>query len=226
MERAEVSSVNWQALLCDLSVPFPESVVQWRAGATSKDKKRAQALPYAEARVYEDRLNSLCPGCWQVDFTPWSESRIICRLTIHDVTRASTGEAGDSQQSVAGTSAEAQAFKRACSRFGLGRYLYDLPSTWVAYDAEKRVLLETPKLPSTVAATNQTHETNGGRLTRQRAQKLHTLLKEAGLGREGHYALAAEVVGREVQSLTELDESQGLELLRLSRLEASKVLAR
>ncbi len=123
--------VDWRALLTELSAPFSESVLQWRAGAVSKDKKRAQALPYAEARVYEDRLNSLCPGDWQVDFQSWGDSRIICRLTIYGVTRASTGEAGDSQQNVAGTSAEAQAFKRACSRFGLGRYLYNFPSTWV-----------------------------------------------------------------------------------------------
>ena len=32
------------------------------------------------------------------------------------------------------TSADAQAFKRACSCFGLGRYFYDFPATWVDLD--------------------------------------------------------------------------------------------
>jgi hypothetical protein len=38
----------------------------------------------------------------------------------------------------AGTSAEAQAFKRACSCFGLGRYLYYFTGVWVDLDDRKR----------------------------------------------------------------------------------------
>jgi hypothetical protein len=45
-----------------------------------------------------------------------------------------------------GTAAEAQAFKRACSCFGLGRYLYDLEGQWVDLDEKKRPL-ETARLP-------------------------------------------------------------------------------
>ena len=121
----------------------------WRAGALTKDKKRAQALAYAEPRVYEDRLNKLCPGAWEVRFTPWGENRIICELSVHGVTRSSTGEFEDTKSAFAqGTVAEAQAFKRACSKFGLGRYLYDIPLTWVDYDQAKGKLLETPDLPA------------------------------------------------------------------------------
>ena len=38
----------------------------------------------------------------------------------------------------AGTSAEAQAFKRSCACFGLGRYLYDFQGVWVDLDERKR----------------------------------------------------------------------------------------
>jgi len=38
----------------------------------------------------------------------------------------------------AGTSAEAQAFKRSCACFGLGRYLYDFEGIWVDLDERKR----------------------------------------------------------------------------------------
>ena len=34
------------------------------------------------------------------------------------------------------TAAEAQSFKRACSCFGLGRYLYNLAETWVPLDGQ------------------------------------------------------------------------------------------
>ena len=36
------------------------------------------------------------------------------------------------------TSAEAQAFKRACSCFGLGRYFYDFDAPWVDIDDKGR----------------------------------------------------------------------------------------
>ena len=141
--------VDWHELLEHLSYPFPEEAISWRAGATTGDKKRAQALPYADPRAYEDRLNEVCPGDWSVAFRPWGESRIICDLTIHGVSRSSTGEFEEDKRAFAqGTVAEAQAFKRACSKFGLGRYLYDIPTAWVEYDAQKSRLVETPKLPS------------------------------------------------------------------------------
>src|SRR4029453_17680846 len=46
----------------------------------------------------------------------------------------------------AATAAEAQAFKRACSVFGLGRYLYDVPAVWVDLDEYNRPV-QTPSLP-------------------------------------------------------------------------------
>jgi len=50
---------------------------------------------------------------------------------------SATGEEwADDQNAV--TSAEAQAFKRACVCFGLGRYLYYYTGTWVDVDEHKR----------------------------------------------------------------------------------------
>jgi hypothetical protein len=144
-----METVDWKTLLEHLSVPFAKDDIAWRAGATSRDKKRAQALPYAEPRVYEDRLNEVCPGDWSVVFKPWGESRLICELTIYGVTRSSTGEFDDGKKNAIaeGTVAEAQAFKRACSKFGLGRYLYEIPIAWVEYDEEKNRLADVPQLP-------------------------------------------------------------------------------
>jgi hypothetical protein len=107
-------------LLKELSAPFPASAIKWRVGSVSRDKKQAKALPYVELRHYEDRLNQLCGGDWSVTFKPWGE-RIICELTTFGLTRSSTGEANGSPRAVASTAAEAQAFKRACSKFQLGR---------------------------------------------------------------------------------------------------------
>lgn len=98
------------------------------------------AMAYADLRAYQERLDELCGLDWSVEYQPWGDRRIIARLTIHGVTRASTGEmdAQDEKNNMGGTVAEAQAMKRAAAQFGLGRYLYDLPSVWVAYDSQAR----------------------------------------------------------------------------------------
>jgi hypothetical protein len=46
--------MTWPELHTKLAAPFPAEDVSFRPGQTSD--KRAQALPYAEPRVYEDRL--------------------------------------------------------------------------------------------------------------------------------------------------------------------------
>ena len=138
--------MNWTELYKLLSQPFPATAIKWRAGATTRDKTKAQALAYADSRVYEDRLNQVVTGDWEVTFRPWGNDKIICDLTILGITRSSTGESNSDSFSQ-GTTAEAQAFKRACSRFGLGRYLYDIPTHWMPYDPQKRRLLTTPQLP-------------------------------------------------------------------------------
>src|SRR5215471_18688630 len=57
-----------------------------------------------------------------------------------------------------GTAAEAQAFKRACACFGLGRYLYNLEGGWVDLDNKKQPK-STPKLPDWALPKRRT--TNG-----------------------------------------------------------------
>jgi len=63
---------------------------------------------------------------------------VTCELTIFRLgSHSATGEEWADDDN-AGTSAEAQAFKRACSCFGLGRYLYYFTGTWVDLDDRKR----------------------------------------------------------------------------------------
>jgi len=125
-----------------LSVPFAPGAITWKPGATKENK--CMALAYADLRAYQDRLDELCGMEWGVEYQPWGDGRIIARLTIGGVTRASTGEMNSQEESAGngGTVAEAQAFKRAAAMFGLGRYLYELPSLWVEYDAQKKRITE------------------------------------------------------------------------------------
>jgi hypothetical protein len=134
-----MSTTKLDELLQALKQPFHPSAVYWKPGRVSKEGTKALALPYATLRAYQNRLDDVCGLDWSVTYVAWGK-RIICNLTIGSVMRSSTGEP-DSQaerSEIAGTAAEAQAFKRACSMFSLGRYLYHLPTVWVEYDAQAR----------------------------------------------------------------------------------------
>lgn len=140
-------------IVSELEIPFDPSVVTWRTTNMSKDKSRGQVIPYADQRAYTDRLNQLLtPGGWtrkyKVDTTGNLErgkdqkvvAKIVvtCELTVFGLgTHSATGEEWADDENAA-TSAEAQAFKRAASCFGLGRYLYYFTGVWVDLDHRKR----------------------------------------------------------------------------------------
>jgi hypothetical protein len=196
--------IDWTHLHAELSQPFADSEIRYRAGATNRDKTKAQALPYVDPRAYEDRLNEIVPGSWEVMFEPWGEHRIICRLTIHGVTRSSTGEATDSPDGIAGTSAEAQAFKRACAKFGLGRYLYALTPQWVEYDStRKTVVAPAPRRPTPPLADRSVDH-----LGAQRASAMRRELERIGIPCHRHVALASQTLKRAVRDLADLTPSE------------------
>jgi hypothetical protein len=138
-----------------LEVPFDPSVIEWRVTNTTKGKEplRGQVIPYANQRAYTDRLNVLfTPAGWTRKYTVHTSANfqrgkdqrtvakvfVTCDLTIFGLGgHSATGEEWTDDEN-AGTSAEAQAFKRACSCFGLGRYLYHFTGTWVDLDDRKR----------------------------------------------------------------------------------------
>lgn len=204
--------MDWNEMQRRLTKPFSPEEVMFRAGSVSRDKNRAQALPYAEPRVYEDRLNNVLGSDWSCRFVTWGDQRLICELTvrvtqedgempsgytIREITRASTGEFDNGDKLAQGTVAEAQAFKRACCKFGLGRYLYDVPIAWVGYDEGSRRLTETPTLPERFHP--QPEPVEPVRLTAHRASLLH---KEMGrlstIASREHQALAGEALSRKV----------------------------
>jgi len=138
-----------------LEVPFDSSQIEWRVTNTTKNQQpvRGQVIPYANQRAYTDRLNALLtPAGWtrrytihtSANFERSKDQKIVakvlvtCELTIFGLgSHSATGEEWADDDN-AGTSAEAQAFKRACSCFGLGRYFYHFTGTWVDLDDRKR----------------------------------------------------------------------------------------
>src|SRR3984957_11483081 len=151
----QIPTERIKELVAALEVPFDSSQIEWRGMNTTKNQQPAggQVVPYADQRAYTDRLNTLfTPAGWtrkyaihtSANFERSKDQKIAakvlvtCELTIFGLgSHSATGEEwADDDNSC--TAAEAQSFKRACSCFGLGRYLYYFTGTWVDLDEHKR----------------------------------------------------------------------------------------
>lgn len=119
-----------------LSMPFEADLIEWRAGAVTKDRSKCLALAYVDSRHYMQRLDQVDPD-WGDQYEIYPDATVLCRLTVAGVTRCDLGSKDEADENSL-TAAAAQAFKRACVKFGLGRHLYFTPSTWVEYDAGRK----------------------------------------------------------------------------------------
>lgn len=147
----------------DLAEPFDPSEIKWRVTHTSRDGNRGAVIAFADPRAYTDRLNQLfTPTGWTRTYevstvssvTRMKKDKLIqtgkvlvtCTLTINGLgCHSGSGEEWADEEN-AMTSAEAQAFKRAASCFGLGRYLYNFTEMWVPLN-ERRQPTQFPHLP-------------------------------------------------------------------------------
>ena len=152
------------ALFTQLAEPFDPSEIKWRVTHTNRDGNRGAVIAYANPRAYTDRLNQLfTPSGWTRSYqvstvssvTRMKRDKLIqtgkvlvtCTLTITGLgCHTGSGEEWADEQN-AMTTAEAQAFKRAASCYGLGRYLYNFSEMWVPLN-EYRQPVEFPKLPN------------------------------------------------------------------------------
>jgi hypothetical protein len=152
------------ALFTQLAEPFQPAEIKWRVTHTTHDGSRGAVIAFADPRAYTDRLNQLfTPSGWTRNYDVTTVSAVsrqkrdkiiqtgkvlvTCTLTIARLgTHSGSGEQWADEQN-AMTSAEAQAFKRSASCFGLGRYLYNLLETWVPLDGQGKPI-RLPALPN------------------------------------------------------------------------------
>jgi hypothetical protein len=149
------TTAKMRKAMAELEVPFDPESIEWRIGRIEREPERRKGLvlPYADPRAYTDRLNALfSPAGWTRSYTVHTSANfersrdrkmvakvfVTCDLRIFGLgAHSATGEEWADYDN-AGTSAEAQAFKRACSCFGLGRYLYSFGAIWVELDERNR----------------------------------------------------------------------------------------
>jgi hypothetical protein len=83
---------------------------------------------------------------------------------------------GPSEQNGTGDRVKAavsDALKRAAVKYGIGRYLYDLPRQWVEYDPQKKQFVRTPALPAWAVPKGKASD----RITPEQGKALEALLR-------------------------------------------------
>jgi hypothetical protein len=98
------------------------------------------AVPYLDSRAIQKRLDEAAgPFNWKNEYQNWQEKAQICKLSLYFaernewVTKCDGAENTDIEPIKGGLS---DAFKRAASQWGIGRYLYDVGGVWVEVEAK------------------------------------------------------------------------------------------
>lgn len=129
-----------------LQQPFPEQDIEWRvqqAGVykepNGKSNGWALVLAYINNRAIQERLDAVFGiDGWENEFTPLPDGGLICYLKCRvGETWIRKGDGADKTAIEATKGGLSNAMKRSGSQWGIGRYLYNLESTFVNLYREK-----------------------------------------------------------------------------------------
>jgi len=145
------------AQLASLADFFSAEDLEFRVGSVSKEKRRGMALVYVTNRAIMDRLDEVCgPANWRNEYRPTandpSGESITCGISILVQRPDGSAEWVTKWDGAQNTATEpvkggmSAAMKRAAVQWGIGRYLYDMPTQWVALDERCRTMIEKPKI--------------------------------------------------------------------------------
>jgi len=123
--------------LSSLKHPFPATDIEWRVQRSGMrdGKPWAMVLAYVTNRAIMDRLDAIVgPESWCNRFEPGPDGGVVCGLSIKIgdewVTKWDGAHNTEIESVKGGLSS---AMKRAAVQWGIGRYLYRLPTTWAEF---------------------------------------------------------------------------------------------
>lgn len=122
-----------QEIMKRLRAPFAPEEIEWRVGATTKDKTKGLALAFVTNRAIQNRLDEVF-GCfgWKNEYREWRGNSQLCGISVKYegewITKWDGASDTDFEATKGGLS---DAMKRAAYQWGIGRYLYNLDPVWV-----------------------------------------------------------------------------------------------
>lgn len=211
-----------------LSAPFPADAISWRVGSFTKDKTKARALAYLDARDVMARLDGVVgPQNWQTRY-PHVGAITVCEIGIKVDSEWLWKANGAGHTDIeAEKGALSDAFKRAAVLWGIGQYLYALDSPWVVLNEWKQIAPdEMPKLRALLErnATPQqsayaARKTNEFQRLEAALRKCQSLADLGRIWRTEQKAIAALPKGWQAK-LTE--EKDRIKIILSSQLEAAE----
>ena len=139
--------------LSRLAAFFPAADLEWKPGTVTRDKKKGLAMAYITNRAIQQRLDDVCgPAGWRNQFTAGPDGGVLCGISVnvtgdpHAPAWVTKWDGADNTEFEATKGGLSGSMKRAAVQWGIGRYLYDLPSQWVPLN-EYGKLAEEPKVP-------------------------------------------------------------------------------
>lgn len=146
--------------LAHLSDFFPADDLEWRIGPTTADKRKGMALCYVTNRAIQDRLDYVCgPANWRNEYRPTPNDptgeSVLCGISILVLREEGTTEWVTKWDASSNTDVDpvkgglSSSMKRAGVQWGIGRYLYTMPSPWVAIEPAGKSfrIIEAPRVP-------------------------------------------------------------------------------
>lgn len=140
--------IDIAATIAALCAPFPEEQISWRKGSKSKfDADKFIPLAYIDQRDVQKRLEAVMPGRWSCEHYAGPNNTVICKIGLlidgawvyrSDGGQDLTDSESLQEQENTAKGAFANAFKRAGVMWGIGRYLYDCKSGYVAFGKDNQ----------------------------------------------------------------------------------------
>lgn len=121
-------------ILNELQKPFKPSELEWRVGATNKEKTKGIILFYVTNRAIQSRLDNIfTPFGWRNEFREWKGGQ-LCGISIFDENKNEWVTKFDGAQDTQFEGLKgglSDSMKRAGYQWGIGRYLYEFENKWV-----------------------------------------------------------------------------------------------
>ena len=137
MQRVIVD--NSEAIEKELQKEFPPEDIEWRVGPVNEQRMQGIALAYVTNRAIQSRLDNVFgPFGWTNDYKEWHDGSQLCGISVKVIGHDGKAEWITKWDGAENTSYEAikgglsDSMKRTAVQFGIGRYLYKMPTIWVS----------------------------------------------------------------------------------------------
>lgn len=150
---------NIESIYAKLAEPFKPSELEWRGeprgvdvrSMKSGDKCKVLVFTYVQARAIQNRLDAVMGmNNWRDEYSAGPAGGIVCSLSLRLSGEWITKQGlAENTQIEAVKGGESEALKRAAYKWGIGRYLYEMPESWCEAVVKGKgvVLVERPSLP-------------------------------------------------------------------------------